>query len=104
MGWQDLTGYECNYNSFHLEDYAPVQVTILDDGQPQISTEDQIVLLRLGMVVADAVLRLVRALPQPTAVRCIVLANDTNGTFRFHRIRPSEDWIDLEDWSGTRGT
>ncbi|WP_433114983.1 hypothetical protein [Micromonospora sp. CA-246542] len=97
MGWQDLTGYECNYNSFHLEDYAPVQVTIRDDGQPQISTDDQGVLLRLGMVVADAVLRLVRALPRPTAVRCIILANDTNGTFRFHRIRPGEDWIDLED-------
>ncbi|SIN30800.1 hypothetical protein SAMN04489832_5168 [Micromonospora cremea] len=97
MGWRDLTGYECNYNSFHLEDHAPVKVTILDDGQLQINTEGQVVLLRLGMVVADAVLRLVRALPQPTAVRCIILANDTNSTFRFHRIRPGEDWIDLED-------
>ena len=97
MGWLDLTGYECNYNSFHLEDYAPVQVTSSDDGQPRISTDDQVVLLRLGTAVADAVLGLVRVLPQPTPVRCVILANDTNGTFRFHRIRPGEDWIDLEN-------
>ena len=97
MNWQDLTGYECAYNSFHLEGYVPVQVTHLDEGRPQISTEDQVVLLRRGMVVADAVLRLVRALPQPTAVRCIILANDACATFRFHRIRPGEDWIDLAE-------
>ncbi|MGW1449682.1 hypothetical protein ACWCO3_15550 [Micromonospora sp. NPDC002411] len=97
MGWRDLTGYECNYNSFHLQDHAPVQATILDDGQPQISDDDRLVLLRLGMAVAAAVLRLVRTQAHPTAVRCIVLVNDTNGTFRFHRIRPDESWIDLDD-------
>jgi len=97
MKWGDLTGYECKYNSFHLEDYLPIQVTTSEDGQPQISREDQVVLLRGGVLVAHAVLDLVRALPRPEAVRCIVLVNETCGIFRFHRIRPGEDWIDVED-------
>ena len=25
-------------------------------------------------------------------MRCIIAVNDTNGTFRFHQIRPSESW------------
>ncbi|MFF3671843.1 hypothetical protein, partial [Microtetraspora malaysiensis] len=49
MGWQDLTGYEGNVNAFHLEDYAPVHVAILDGGRPQIRYEDQVMLLRLGL-------------------------------------------------------
>ena len=27
------------------------------------------------------------------AVRCVVAANSTNGTFRFHRARPGESWL-----------
>lgn len=96
MGWQDLTGYECNVNAIHLEDYALIHVATLDGGQPQIRYEDQIVLLRLGLVVADDVSGLVQALPEPVPVRCIVNANDTAATFRFHQIRSGEDWADLE--------
>ncbi|MEI8407202.1 MULTISPECIES: hypothetical protein [unclassified Kribbella] len=29
---------------------------------------------------------------QPGPVRCIVGANETNATFRFHQIRPGESW------------
>ncbi|WP_157570737.1 hypothetical protein [Microtetraspora malaysiensis] len=96
MGWQDLTGYEGNVNAFHLEDYAPVHVAILDGGQPQIRYEDQVMLLRLGLVVADSVFGLIRALPEPVPVRCVINANETAATFRFHQIRSGEDWVNLE--------
>ncbi|MEU0155745.1 hypothetical protein [Micromonospora fulviviridis] len=92
MGWPDLTHYECQVNSFHLEDYAPVEVAVLEDGQPQINHADQVGLLRLGLSVADAVRSLVRAHTSRTAIRCIISANDTNGVFRFHRIRCGEQW------------
>ena len=36
--------------------------------------------------------RLVQALEPPAPVRCIIAVNDTNGTFRFHQIRPGESW------------
>ncbi|ONF73398.1 hypothetical protein [Amycolatopsis keratiniphila] len=29
----------------------------------------------------------------PVPVRCVVGANSTNGTFRFHRARPGESWL-----------
>ncbi|MEV5895790.1 hypothetical protein [Nonomuraea fuscirosea] len=93
MGWQDLSGYEWNVNAFHLEDYAPIQVENLD-GQPQISREDQALVLRLGLVVADSVFALIRALPEPVPVRCVISANDTCVVFRFHQIRPGDEWID----------
>ncbi|GIH69559.1 hypothetical protein [Sphaerimonospora thailandensis] len=96
MGWQDLTGYECNVNAFHLEDYAPVHVAISDDRRPQIRYEDQVMLLRLGLVVADSLFGLIQALPEPVPVRCVINANDTAATFRFHQIRSGEDWVNLE--------
>ncbi|WP_327151129.1 hypothetical protein [Nocardia sp. NBC_01329] len=36
--------------------------------------------------------RLVYELDSPAAVRFIVGANETNATFRFHRIRSGECW------------
>jgi hypothetical protein len=93
MGWRDLSGYEWFVNAFHLEDYAPVQVASLDD-QPRISQKDQVGLLRLGLVVADSVFDLIRALPAPVPVRCVIGANDTCVVFRFHRIRSGDEWID----------
>ncbi|MGI5491445.1 hypothetical protein [Microtetraspora malaysiensis] len=96
MGWQDLTGYEGNVNAFHLEDYAPVHAVILDGGQPRIAYEDRVMLLRLGLVVADSVFGLIQALPEPVPVRCVIAANDAGATFRFHQIRSGEDWVNLE--------
>ncbi|MFC7614319.1 hypothetical protein ACFQV2_13045 [Actinokineospora soli] len=92
-GEPDLTGWECATSSIHLEDVVPVQVGSLDDGEPVISEADQVVVLRHGLGFALEVVRLVRALPEPVAVRCIVSANSTNGTFRFHRARPGESWL-----------
>ncbi|WP_231114615.1 hypothetical protein [Lentzea aerocolonigenes] len=69
-----------------------------------ISEAGQVVMLRHGLGLALEVVRLVRALPEPVAVRCIVSANSTNGTFRFHRARPGESWLgpDVDDYSGDK--
>lgn len=72
---------------------VPVQVESLEDGEPVISEADQAVVLRHGVRFAPEVVKLVRALPEPVAVRCIVSANSTNGTFRLHRARPGESWL-----------
>ncbi|MFF3671490.1 hypothetical protein, partial [Microtetraspora malaysiensis] len=52
--------------------------------------------LLLGLVVADSVFGLIRALPEPVSVRCVINANETAATFRFHQIRSGEDWVNLE--------
>ena len=87
----DLTAWECADSSLHLEDFVPVKVPVIDY-TPQISEADQRVLLLHGMALAIALSGLVRGLEQPTPVRCIIGANDTNATFRFHQIRPGEFW------------
>jgi hypothetical protein len=92
-GGPDLTGWECATSSFHLDDVVPVHVGSLGDGEPVISEADQVLMLRHGLGFALEVVRLVRALPEPVAVRCIVGANSTNGTFRFHRARRDESWL-----------
>ncbi|MFD8784786.1 hypothetical protein [Kitasatospora sp. NPDC059599] len=87
----DLTGWECADSSFHLEDHVPVDVQIIDDA-PQISQDDQRVLLLHGIAFAMEFRRLVTELDHPSPVRCIVGANETNATFRFHQIRAGESW------------
>jgi hypothetical protein len=97
----DLTGWECFVSSFHLEDLVPVHVDVPEGGgQPFINEEDQRVLLLHGVAFALQICRLVPALDPPVPVRCIVGANDTNATFRFHRIRTGEQWIgaDLDSY------
>jgi hypothetical protein len=94
MDW-DTTQYECHASSFHLEDHAPVTVNVVD-GDLHISREDQVLMLKLGLRVADGVARLVRSLPDPVPVRCIIGAGSTNGTFRLHQLREGESWL-LDD-------
>ncbi|UMP04556.1 hypothetical protein [Amycolatopsis sp. EV170708-02-1] len=84
----DLTGWECFVSSFHLEDHLPIEAGSLPDGEPVISEADQILMLRHGLGFA---LEIARAAPVP--VRCVVGANSTNGTFRFHRARQGESWL-----------
>ncbi|WP_197288742.1 hypothetical protein [Nocardia sp. NRRL S-836] len=102
-GGPDLTAWECATSSFHLDDVVPVEVGSLED-EPVISEADQVVMLRHGLGFALEVVRLVRALPEPVAVRCIVGANSTNGTFRFHRARRGESWMspDVDDFLGDK--
>jgi hypothetical protein len=87
----DLTGWECANSSFHLEDHVPVPVALVD-GTPQIAEDDQRTLLLHGIAFALEFGRLVHGLADPGPVRCVVAANETNATFRFHRIRPDEFW------------
>jgi hypothetical protein len=88
----DLTGWECADSSFHLEDEVPVAVTLTEESEPRISEDGQRVLLSHGIAFATGFARLVYALDPPGPVRCIIAANQTNATFRFHQIRPGERW------------
>jgi hypothetical protein len=99
-GVPDLTAWECATSSFHLDDMVPVHVGSLADGEPVINEADQLLMVHHGLGFAFEVVRLVRALPEPVAVRCIVGANSTNGTFRFHRARRGGTWLnpDIDDY------
>jgi hypothetical protein len=88
---EDLTAWECADSSFHIEDFVPVDVAIVDEA-PLISDSNQRVLLLHGLAFALQFSRLVYALDPPSPVRCIVGANDTNATFRFHQVRQGEQW------------
>ncbi|MGW8362899.1 hypothetical protein ACWGK1_20280 [Streptomyces wedmorensis] len=89
-GFIDLTAWECSVNSFHLEDFVPVTVDVLDDGEPVIAEADQRLLLAQGLTLALHICHLGRSVEPPLQIRCIVSANTTNGTFRFHRIRAGQ--------------
>ncbi|MFF3431847.1 hypothetical protein [Streptomyces sp. NPDC002602] len=83
----DLTAWECSVNSFHLEDFVPVTVDVLDDGEPVIAEADQRLLPAQGLTLALHICHLGGSAEPPLQIRCIVSASTTNGTFRFHRIR-----------------
>ncbi|MFD4870216.1 hypothetical protein [Streptomyces sp. NPDC058412] len=89
--FNDLTAWECSDSSFHLEDHVPVHVALVDDA-PQITEDDQRILLLHGITFALEFGQLVYGLERPGPVRCIVAANETNATFRFHQIRHGEYW------------
>jgi hypothetical protein len=95
----DLTGWECDHSSFHIEDHVPVDIASIDDA-PVISEAGQRTLLTQGLNFSMRFASLVRGLPEPSAVRCIVGANETNATFRFHQIRLGQTWHrpDLDDY------
>ncbi|MGY0503003.1 hypothetical protein ACWZHB_31325 [Nocardia sp. FBN12] len=97
---QDLTGWECLHTSMHLEDFVPVATTSADG--PIIGFGAQRTLLRQGIALARGVGRLAGELSTPIPLRCIIATNETNGTFRFHRIRPDESWLvdDLDRYDG----
>ncbi|MEV0855285.1 hypothetical protein [Nocardia fluminea] len=96
----DLTGWECTYSSFHLEDFVPVETT--DAEGSIISVDGQRTLLRQGIALAWEVGRLAGDLDTRIPLRCIIATNETNGTFRFHTIRPDESWLadNLDGYDG----
>lgn len=89
----DLTGWECSGSSFHLEDFVPVDIAIIDDA-PVVSETVQRTLLIQGLSFGIRFARLVSDLDEPGPARCIIGTNDTNATFRFHQIREGERWND----------
>lgn len=88
----DLTGWECTQSAIRLEHVVPVTIECDDDGAPRISTGDQRLLLLQGLGLARELATQVHTLKPPVPVRFIIDANRTNATFRFHRIRPGEEW------------
>lgn len=95
----DLTAWECADSSLHIEDFVSVTIDIVDDA-PVIGECDQRTLLQHGIALAFGFSRLVQDLDAPVPVRCIVGANETNATFRFHQIRAGELWnrANLDDY------
>jgi hypothetical protein len=93
---EELSGWECSVSSLHLEDEVPLPAdggALRDDGELGFSAAEQVLMLRHGLGFAFEVVRLVRELPESVGVRCIVGANDSNGTFRFHRARAADIWM-----------
>lgn len=93
MGWRNLTTYECQHNSFHLEDDSMRQNEPNQDGVHRISESDQVTLLRRGLLIARHVCDLARNLAEPVPIRCVISAGETTGNFRFHQLRDGQDWI-----------
>jgi hypothetical protein len=89
----DLTYRESQRNSWHLDDHPDVHVEIDNNGTPHITYEDQVLMLKHGIVLSRIVRDLARALPDRPPTCCITATNHTNGTFRFHQLRPGEQWI-----------
>lgn len=87
----DLIAWEQWHNDLHLEDFVSVH-TEYPDG-PLISVDAQRTLLRQGIALAREVGRLAGELSTPVPLRCIIATNETNGLFRFHRIRAGEEWL-----------
>lgn len=89
--FDNLTEWECADSSFHIEDFVDVDIASVDNA-PVVTESDQQLLLTHGLAFAWQFSRLIYALDPPAPVRCILAANNTNATFRFHQIRPDEYW------------
>lgn len=85
--FKDLTAWECADSSVQLEDL--------------VAETDQRILLLHGVAFAREFSRSALALDPPSRVRCVLSANETHVTFRFHQIRQGEDWTqpDLDRYS-----
>ncbi|WP_378741182.1 hypothetical protein [Nocardia brasiliensis] len=89
----DLTQWEVDVSSFHLDDVVTVNKGLRDElGAPVISEVDQRRMLIQGLMLALCIARCGHTLEEPVALRCIVGTNSTCGTFRFHRVRTGEQW------------
>ncbi|WP_147433108.1 hypothetical protein [Catellatospora citrea] len=89
----ELTYRETQRNSWHLDDHPAVHVEVDDEGGPRISHEHQLHMLKQGILLSRLVLVLAAGLPDRPPLCCITSANDTNGVFRFHQLRPGETWL-----------
>lgn len=98
----DLIAWEAFHNDVHLESFVPVDGAYA--GGPLIGVDAQRILLRQGIALAREVGRLAGELSTPIPLRCVIATNETNGKFRFYRIRPDDDWSWLfENFDHGRG-
>jgi hypothetical protein len=88
---RDLTSWECADSRFNLEDAVPVAMEIVGDALV-ISESNQRRLLAYALAFTMRLAQLANGLTPPASVRCIITANETNATFRFHQIRAGERW------------
>ncbi|MEU9508226.1 hypothetical protein AB0D32_18340 [Micromonospora sp. NPDC048170] len=97
----ELTYRETQRNSWHLDDHPVIHVDIDDEGAPHISYEHQLHMLKQGVLLSRVIIGLAANLPDRPPICCITSANDTNGTFRFHQLRPGEAWLhdDLDKYT-----
>ncbi|QBS39637.1 hypothetical protein [Nocardia sp. CS682] len=86
----DLVAWEQFHNDVHLGSFVPVDDAYA--GGPLIGVDAQRILLRQGIALAREVGRLAGELSTPIPLRCIIATTETNGKFRFYRIRPDDDW------------
>ncbi|MFI6996377.1 hypothetical protein [Nocardia sp. NPDC050175] len=86
----DLIAWEQFHNDVHLGSFVPVDGAYA--GGPLVGVDAQLILLRQGIALAREVGRLAGELSAPIPLRCVIATNETNGKFRFHRIRPDDDW------------
>lgn len=99
----DLTGWECQVNSFHLEDLLPVEVSVSeDDDDLTVDEAGQLEMLRQGLALGVELCRL--AYDRTVPLRCVVAVDGSGGTFRFHRIRAGEDWLrtDMDEYRSSK--
>lgn len=89
----DLTYRECQRNSWHLHDHPDVHVEVDEDGAPHVTYEDQVHMLKQGIVLSH----IVRDLPMPfrTGRQPAASPGPTTPTERSVSISyaPGERWI-----------
>ena len=93
--FEDLTGYECAVNHFHPDFYL--------DPPDHENTE---LVLKNGVAFVHALARKLRGSFPGVPFRIILdYSDETNDwlmscTIRFHKVRPAEEWIKLDDLDG----
>lgn len=84
--FQDLTGFECFVNHFHLDEYP--------------SYQDDVTRLKIALLLIDEITSLLNAKKLSGEYNHIISMDDTSCTLRFHKIRVNESWLmdNLEDY------
>lgn len=87
--YHDLTGWECFVNELHLDEHLQGA-----DAANGLDLDAQRAVLVCGLAATLVLHQHARQLPVPPSIRCITATNASGATFRFHQIRPGEQWLD----------
>jgi hypothetical protein len=93
-----LTGWETGHNWVPLEGFIGVHSNALY-GLDKLTEAQERLLLRHGFDFLVKFSALARALDPPVPIRCILAGSEDSVTFRFHQIRPAENWDPDGPWS-----
>ncbi len=97
-GFPNLTEWEAAHNLMPLEGFIRLHSRALF-GSAIVSEADQRLLLRHGFAFAFEFARFVRSLDPPVSIRAILSASADGVIFRFHEIRPGEQWDPTGPWA-----